>query len=95
MIQPEKKKIKMDVEKTLKHLNEKWGNRPCAQCGANNWSVADKVFELREFQGGDLIIGNSPIVPVVPVNCINCGNTILVNALIAGAIENPSSDSNI
>lgn len=94
MIEQTKESTKMNTEKVLNHLREKWGSKECAQCGANNWSVTDKVFELREFQGGSLIVGNSPIIPVVPVCCTNCGNTILVNAMVSGALENTNSEQN-
>lgn len=55
-------------------------------CGANAWAVQDKVFQLNEFSSGSLVIGG-PLVPVVPVTCTNCGNTVLVNAIIAGAVQ--------
>jgi len=75
-------------EKLLQHLKEKWRGRTCPMCNTANWNVSDRVFELREFQGGNLVIGGS-LVPVVPVTCANCGNTILVNAFVSGAIERP------
>lgn len=31
-----------------------------------------------------VIGGKSGIVPLICVTCVNCGNTILINALIAG-----------
>jgi len=71
-----------DPQALIKHLNEKWGDRKCAQCGVNNWQVQDSVFELRQFSGGSLIVGG-PLIPVVPVTCANCGNTVLVSALLA------------
>ena len=33
-----------------------------------------------------MIVGG-PIVPLAPVTCNNCGNTILLNALIAGIVD--------
>lgn len=61
-------------------------------CQAGTWSVSEKVYELREFTGGGLVIGASPIVPVIPIACTNCGNTIFVNALIVGAIQQPKKE---
>ena len=78
----------LDVDQLIKHLKEKWAGRPCQQCGVGDWQVQDSAFELRQFHGGGLRIGG-PLIPVVPVVCSNCGNTILVNALIAGALERP------
>lgn len=42
-----------------------------------------KVFELREFNDGNFVLGgpNSSIVPLIPVTCDKCGNTVLINAL--------------
>jgi hypothetical protein len=59
-------------------------------CNARQWNVQETAFELREFHGGDFVLGASRIIPVVPVVCRNCGNTILVNSLVAGVvIEEP------
>ena len=55
-------------------------------CNSGGFSVQDQAFELRAFNDGNLIVGG-PIIPVVPVVCTNCGNTILVNAIIAGAVK--------
>ena len=74
-------------EKVISHLKEKWKGRNCPMCGIGNWNVSDKIFEVREFNGGDLILGGTPIIPVVPVTCSNCGNIIMVNAIISGAVE--------
>ncbi|MGF7028451.1 hypothetical protein [Sphingobacterium sp. HSC-15S19] len=84
---------KINLEGVIQHLNEKWGNRPCPMCGSNSWNVSDNVYELREFHGGDLVLGNGPILPVIPVTCNNCGNSILVNALMSRAIERPVEDT--
>lgn len=47
-----------------------------------------QIFELREFNDGNFVLGpNSAITPVIPVTCSNCGNTVFVNALIAGLLK--------
>ncbi len=76
-------------DKMLSYLQEKWGDRQCPMCGKGPLTVQDKVFQLTEFHHGSLVMGG-PLVPIVPVVCNNCGNTILVNAIIAGAIQLPS-----
>lgn len=78
---------KIESAKLIRHLNQKWAGRGCAQCGKSNWEVQASTFELREFHGGNMVIGAGPIIPVVPVTCSNCGNTILVNALVSGVME--------
>lgn len=76
---------KIDANKVIKFLSEKWRNRPCPVCGISAWSVQDSTYELREFNQGNMVLGG-PLIPVVPVICSNCGNTILVNAILAGVV---------
>jgi hypothetical protein len=78
---------KIDIAKLGNHLKDKWKGRPCQMCGLGNWNVSETIFEIREYNQGDLIVGGGPILPVIPVTCDNCGNTILVNAIKAGLIE--------
>ena len=80
---------KYNTENLLKHLNEKWHNKKCPLCQSDDWNATENVFELRQFNKGDLTLGNAPIIPVVPVTCRNCGNTVLLNAMIAKVIEPP------
>ncbi len=80
-----------DTQKFLQHLEEKWAGRPCAQCGVAAWRVHDAIFELRQYTGANVVIGG-PIVPVIPVFCANCGNTVLVNAILAEAVERPGAE---
>lgn len=78
---------RLDTDKMIKFLNDKWKNRNCVLCGNNQWTVSDTIHELREYQDGSLVIGSSNIVPVVPIVCKNCGNTIFINPIIAGAVK--------
>ena len=80
---------KINSDKVIRFLQEKWQGRTCPMCQAGNWSVSDQVFEMREFNGGNRILGGkSSILPVIPVTCANCGNIIFVNAIVAGLIRN-------
>ena len=40
-----------------KHFNEKWANKTCPFCGGTNWIPSTKIFELREYNGGNLVLG--------------------------------------
>ena len=80
---------KINSEKVLNHLKDKWKGKPCPLCGVGNWNISDSVYELREFHDGNLVLGSGPIMPIVPVTCSNCGNTIMVNALLSGAVGQP------
>jgi hypothetical protein len=77
-----------DTQVLINHLKEKWQGRGCSQCGSRGWEIQGSVYELRQYSQGTLVIGGA-IIPVVPVTCANCGNTVLVNALSAGAVERP------
>lgn len=81
--------MKIDSQKVINFLNERWKGVLCPYCHGNEWNVQDKVFEVREFNNGDMYVGgpNAAIVPIIPVTCSKCGHTVLVNALIAGVVE--------
>ncbi len=58
-------------------------------CGSKKWIVNEAILELREFNGGGLIIGgSSSVMPVVSVQCENCGHTLFFNAIPLGIITN-------
>lgn len=78
---------KSDQAKMISHIKEKWVESRCPFCTHRKWSIGENVFELREFQGGNMVIGGVPIFPVVPVSCKNCGNTVLISGIVAGIIE--------
>lgn len=81
---------KIDTAALIEHLRIKWQGRPCQQCGTGSWNVQDKAYELRQFYSGSLVTGGA-VIPVIPVICSNCGNTVLVNAIIAGAVKKDAS----
>lgn len=74
-------------KKLLKKLSVLKSDR-CSLCGSGEWVVNDTIFEMREFQGGNLVIGGgTAILPVIPITCKQCGNTVFFNALSLGVIE--------
>lgn len=76
-------------QQIINFLNERWSGGQCPMCGSIDWNVTDKVFELREFNDGNLVIGgpNNSIVPVIPVTCKNCGNTVFFNPMAVGLLK--------
>lgn len=81
---------KVDADKLNQALQGKLG--PCPLCHElNTYVLTPTVMELREFHGGDFIIGGMPIVPLVALTCKNCGNTVLINALVTGIVEQPNA----
>ena len=83
----------LDKNKAIAHLNNKWGSKPCPMCGNAQWSISDKIFELREFYGGDILLGGS-IFPVFTVMCTNCGNTVFVNGIVSKVVEPQNAKEN-
>ncbi len=83
--------MKIEQEKTqeiLEKIVSKCSVRKCPMCGESNWNIENKIFELREFNSGNLVIGGkSSIVPLLAITCTHCGNTQLVNAIMCGAID--------
>ncbi len=81
--------MELDNEKLITYLKDNWKGQRCPLCQQGNWIVSKGLFELREFQGGGLVVGGSPILVVAPITCDNCGNTVLVNVIRAGLISQP------
>ena len=71
------------------HLKEKWQGRTCLMCQSSSWTIADMIFELREFNHGQLIIGGGPVIPIIPVTCDGCGNTLFIDAVRTGIVDYP------
>ena len=78
---------RFNIENVIDHLNQNRDNSPFPMCGSINRIVTDKVYEFREFNEGNEALKNCSIFPVVPVSCNECGNSIMINALISGAIK--------
>ena len=81
----------IDSKKIIDFLSEKWKGRDCPMCGKGPWNVQSKVFQLTEFYQSSIVIGG-PVIPVIPVSCENCGHTVLVNAIISGAMAHGESE---
>lgn len=77
----------MDISKEkLDNYIKKQHTPICSFCGNNTWNISSKIFELLEFNANGLQLGGS-VYPVVPITCNNCGNTLFINALVAGLLE--------
>jgi len=63
-------------------------SKSCDSCSGHDWLLNDKVFEMREFNMGTLVLGGqASVFPVITVSCKQCGNTYLFNAILLGLIE--------
>ncbi len=81
--------MELDREKVAAWINEKWeGPIFCPVCQHNDWNIPDRVWEAREFVGGDLVIGGGQrVLPLVSIMCNFCGHTLMFNALAMGVVE--------
>jgi hypothetical protein len=78
--------MKQDVtQDVLAMLSEKWPSerRVCQICAESNWTISPNLCEVREFAGGNMVVGG-PVVPFAVISCTNCGNSHFVNPLILG-----------
>jgi hypothetical protein len=70
------------IEAAVIWLEKQWGpQRRCPYCESNNWSVGTP-FEV-SLESGEALS------PHFPVMCDNCGNTVFVNAIVAGLLPEP------
>lgn len=73
-------------------LTNKWGaNKQCPMCGHVSWSAGPMpgLVVRGANDSGDMMAGG---YPCVVVTCTNCGNTILVNAIVAGIRDLPAAE---
>ncbi|MBN1946026.1 MAG: hypothetical protein JW797_10140 [Bradymonadales bacterium] len=65
-------------------LTERWeAAHGCWICGSDQWSLSERLFELREHGGGRLQLDGAS-VPIVLVTCHGCGNTVMLNIVALG-----------
>ena len=76
-------------QKLLDRLTQIWQNpKICEICHNTDWNISDKLFEIREFHGGGMVLGgDSAIQPLISISCRTCGQTIFMNAIMLGVLE--------
>ena len=79
--------MKVDQGKVNKYI-AKLKPYSCPLCHKGEWIVGDMIFHLTEYFEDELRIGGTPSFPVLPLVCSECGNTIFINALAAGLLDN-------
>lgn len=83
----------VDTNKLNQFLGNKMG--PCPLCRKlHTFVLAPTLMELREFREGGLVVGDTPIMPLAVLTCNYCGNTVLINALVAGVLEDSGKPQN-
>ncbi len=85
--------FKLNSHKFEQHLNSEWCNRKCPMCDSAEWSYDDAIFTpaiINENKG--MAVGGK-MLPLVEVTCMKCGNTLFINGLVAGAIDDDNQKS--
>jgi hypothetical protein len=63
-------------EKFIAHVNKTWEtSKACPMCATNSWAIIGMI---------DLHIDQWRTAPTVVQCCQKCGNTIMMNAVVAG-----------
>ena len=82
----EKQKLKLQT-----FLNKKKVGK--CSCGNDHFTFVDRMYELREFSGGGLVLGgDNSILPVVIFVCDECGEIKMLSAVLLGVVDNQEKD---
>jgi predicted nucleic-acid-binding Zn-ribbon protein len=75
------------TNKLIAIFDKKWPEpKVCPICKHDDWVIAQRVYEMREFHEGAFDTSGS-IIPFIVVSCTNCGKTNFFNAIIMGIIK--------
>jgi hypothetical protein len=79
--------FKLNQDRFLQEINNKWANKNCPMCSKNNWNIdPNMVTALRLTENGGVSLGGN-MIPLVAVTCLNCGNVVFVNPLVINAVD--------
>lgn len=79
--------MKVNKERLLQVINEKWSNKQCPMCGKNNWTFNGDIFTMLEVTENKMLNLGGKMLPLTPMVCNECGNTILINPLTINCAE--------
>ncbi len=79
--------MKINTEKLVKRLNQKWKDIPCPFCGDHKWSVDPKIVTPVEVLANKKMNLGGRFQPLVPITCGCCGYTAFINALVMDCVE--------
>ena len=80
--------MNINREKLIKVINEKWNTKACTMCGQNHWDIGNQLITMVSVGEDKSIQLGGQFMPLVPIVCGNCGNTVLINPLVVGCIDN-------
>ena len=79
--------MKVNKDKLLKKINEKWTTKQCPMCGNNNWNIDSDMMTMVGVGSDKSISLGGKMIPVVAITCNECGNTIFVNPLAIKCVD--------
>jgi hypothetical protein len=78
-------------DKLVSLINQFLRNPNCAICNSPNWGILDRLYEIRQFAKGSILVGGG-IVPLVVIVCKNCGHIRFMNAITIGFVDGETGD---
>lgn len=79
--------MRVNHEKLIKELDEKWKDVNCPYCKQHQWTVDPTIMTPLEVSSNMQMNLGGRFQPLVPITCRCCGYTAFVNALVLGCIE--------
>ena len=84
--------MKINTDKLLNKLNEKWKDIPCPFCKDHNWTVDPTIVTLLEVNENKQMNLGGRFQPLIPITCRCCGYTAFINALVIECLEERNED---
>lgn len=82
-----KRDMKVNREKVINIVEKMW-KTGCPMCHGNTWGFSeDKIVTPIQLNEDRSYKFNGKVLPLVVLTCEKCGNTVFVNALKIGALE--------
>ena len=75
--------MKIESEKAQEWFNKNWqGSKLCPICENKQWQLVEEFVEIRNYNPNP--DGQAGVYPSALIVCVNCGNTLIINAIVAG-----------
>ncbi|HBV97552.1 MAG: hypothetical protein JL50_04110 [Peptococcaceae bacterium BICA1-7] len=87
----------ISLQEAVDWINKNWqGDKVCPICENNDWHIGEKVAEIRQYYGENVVIGsNGAVYPLLLLTCKICGYTVLFNAIVSRLLKNKSNEESV
>jgi predicted nucleic-acid-binding Zn-ribbon protein len=76
------------TKKVIANFDKTWaGPKVCPVCKHEDWVIAERVYELREYHGKGVFETSGSVIPFIVISCTYCGNTRFFNAIIMDVMK--------